>query len=205
MASSRDHHRRVDGVRVHARLVVVVQRHKRPVGHDARDAHAALIRSGDKILDSRGIEQLHIRHAQHLAQHGAGEQRRVPHDDEVALVLERHADLAQEGVGRLAHDHGGEQLAAQPRAAAGRHAGLDDGNAQVGAQRAQGVGGAEAAGARADDDDVRLGVGVQVREVAARHGAGDGALADGREGEGVPGAHHVIHGLGEALRLGGLG
>jgi hypothetical protein len=86
-------------------------------------------------------------------------------DDVVTLVLEGDTHLAQEHVGRLAHHHGAEELPAEPRAAAGGDAGLDYGDAQVGAESSQGVGRGEAAGAGADDDDVGFGVGVEVSEV----------------------------------------
>ena len=210
MASGGNNQRGVDGVGVHARLVIVVHRHQSPVGHHARDPHiaCALVRlAGDQVLDGRGIEQLHVRQQQHLGQDGAGEQGGVLNNHVVALVLKRHTEVGQEHVGRLAHHHGAEELSAEPGTSAGGDTGLDDGDLEVRAQLAQGVGTAEAAGAGADDDDVRLGVRVEVGKVAAGHGARDGALADGGEAEGVPVVvlHHVGEVLGQGAGSGDVG
>lgn len=143
----RDDDRRVDGVGVHAGLVIVVHRHERPVGHHARDTYATVLRAttSDQVLDARRVEELDVGEGEHLGQHRGGEERGVLDDDEVALVLEGDADLAQEHVGRLAHHHGGEELPAEPGAAAGRDARLDEGDAQVGPQRGEHVRRAQAA------------------------------------------------------------
>ncbi|KAJ3478004.1 hypothetical protein NLG97_g8692 [Lecanicillium saksenae] len=143
-----------------------------------------------------------------LGHDGRGEEGGVFDDDVVALVLVGDANLAEEGVGGLAHDHGGEELAAEPGAAAGADRGLDDGDLEVRALLAQDVGGGQAARAGADDDNVRLGVSVEVLEVAAGHGARDLRLADGREAEAVPLAEHVLDadaaGVGEARLADGV-
>ena len=189
-----DDERGVDGVGVHAGLVVVVHGDEGPVGHDTRDADALVRGARDEVLDAGGVEELDVGQLQHLGHDRRGKERGVLDDDVVALVLVRDANLAQKGVGRLAHDHGGEELAAEPSTTAGRDGGLNDGNLEVGPLLAEDVGGAEAAGAGADDDNVRLGVGVEVLEVAARHGARDLALADGGKLEAVPLANHVVNG-----------
>ncbi|GKT66055.1 hypothetical protein ColTof3_13394 [Colletotrichum tofieldiae] len=67
------------------------------------------------------------------------------------------------------------------------------------------VGRAEAAGSGADDDDVRLGVGVEVGEVSSRHGARDLALADGIEGEAVPLAEELVDLGRDGMLRSGLG
>lgn len=203
VAGGRDDERRVDGVGVHARLVVVVHRHQRPVGDDTSDAHTLLRRAGDEVLDAGGVEHLNVGQRQHLGHDGRSEEGGVLDDNVVALILVRDANLAEEGIGRLAHNHGREQLAAQPGAAAGGDGRLDDGNLEVRALLAQDVGGRQAARAGADNDNVRLGVLVQVLEVAAGHGPGDLRLADGRKLEAVPLAEHVFNvDLGVALGLG---
>jgi len=48
---------RVDGVGVHAGLVVVVHGHEGPVGDDAGDADAAVaVLAGDQVFDGGGVE-----------------------------------------------------------------------------------------------------------------------------------------------------
>lgn len=71
-------------------------------------------------------------------------------DDVVALVLERHVELLEEVVTGLAHDHRAHELAADPRAAAGSDAGLDDGDLEVGTLLGEDVGGRQAGRASAD-------------------------------------------------------
>ena len=141
MTSGGDDNRGVDGVGVHAALVVVVHRHQGPVGNDTgnTDPRTTFIRARDQVLHRSCVEHLDIIHGQHLGQDGARKQRGVLDHHVIALVVEGHADLAQEHVGRLAHHHGAEQLPAQPGAAAGRNAGLDEGDAEVGAEGAQRV------------------------------------------------------------------
>ena len=65
-------------------------------------------------------------HLQDLGENGGGEEGGVLDDDVVALVLVGHVQLVQEAVRGLAHHHGAEQLPAQPGAAAGGHALLDE-------------------------------------------------------------------------------
>jgi hypothetical protein len=149
------------------------------------------------IVAGNGTHELHIRELEHLAQHGAGEESGML-DSDIARVLAgiliRHADLPQESVGRLTHDHGGEELAAEPSATTGGYIGLDDGNLQVWTGLGQAVGGRETAAASADDDNVALGVLVKIVEVATGHLAGDLALADRPEAEVLPLARHLLDG-----------
>ena len=140
---------------------VVVHRDQRPIRNHASNAHCIRVlagrsRAGDQILNRRSVEQLDVGELEHLAQQRRREQRSVLDSDPVAVVLVRNAQLVEEQVRRLAHDHGAEELAAQPRAATGRNARFDDGDLKVWARGSERVGGAEAAGPGADDDDVGL-------------------------------------------------
>jgi len=170
MTSGGNDHRRVDGVGVHAALVVVVHRHEGPVGHDTGDAYTGLvlavfIRARDEVLDGGGVEELDVVHSEHAGQDGAREESGVLDDNVVTFVLEGHSDLAQEHVGGLPHHHSAEELPAQPRATSRADSGLDHRDAQVRPQLAQRVGRRQAARAGADDDDVGLGMGVKVGKV----------------------------------------
>lgn len=78
--------------------------------------------------------------------------------------------------------------------------GLDDGNLQVWTRLAEHVGSAKAAGASANDDDVTLGVGVKVLEVATGHGAGDLTLTNVVELEALPFVGKLLKNLVLALR-----
>lgn len=215
MARGTDDDGRIDGVGIHAALVVVVHRDERPVGHDARDADRAvrLVAARDQVLDRRGVEELHVRERDHLGEQRRREQRRVLDHHVGALVFEGDPELGEELVGRLAHDHRAEELAAEPGAAAcgggmfvskllkcrytpsssgwkvlrtRRDASLNDGDLKVGTGLGESVGRAQTTGAGADDDDVGLGVGVEVCEVATDHSTSDLGLADGLEAELLP-------------------
>ena len=98
----------------------------------------------------------------------------------LTLVLVLDLELVQQVVRRLAHDHGGEELPAKPRAAAGRDALLDDRHLDL-RVLGQLVRAREAGRPRADDDHVALGVVVEVFEVARRHRARHGRLFDRRK------------------------
>ncbi len=63
-----------------------------------------------------------------LGEDGGGEEGGVLDDDEVTLVLIGHLKLVQDGVCGLAHHHGAEELASQPRATAWGNPLLDDGH-----------------------------------------------------------------------------
>jgi hypothetical protein len=84
--------------------------------------------------DVRETHELNVRELKDLAQHGAGEEGSML-DGNIARVLAsiliRHPDFPQESVGRLTHDHGGEELTAEPSTATRGDIGLDDGNLQV--------------------------------------------------------------------------
>ena len=95
----------------------------------------------------------------------------------LARVVEGDADFFEEEVSRLAHDHGGEELAAQPGAAAWRDGLLDDGDVDGGVL-GELVGAGEPGGARADDDHVGVGVRDHVGHVAPRHFSGDDRFLD---------------------------
>jgi len=195
----------------------MVHADERPVGHDTGDARfAVLARAGDQVLHGGRVEELDVGEEQHLGQQGRGEERGVLDDDVVGVgrvLLVRDAQVVQEMLRGPAHDHGGEELAAEPGTTAfssqsesteilggcpptRSDIGLDDGDLQVRTRLGQHVGGAETAGAGADDDDVALGVLVQVVEVAAGHGARDLALADRGEPEVIPLAGELVQQLG---------
>ena len=89
-------------------------------------------------------------------------------DDHVALVLVRDVELVEEEVRRLADAHRAHELAADPRAAAGSDAGLDDRDLEVGAGLGEDVGGRETGRAGADCE--REGEGGQSREGGRRPG-----------------------------------
>lgn len=101
VSSGADDKRCIDGVGVHAGLVVVVHRHQGPVSDHTCDAHitrSANVTTSDEILDGGGVEELDVGELQHLGQNGRGEQGCVLHDDKVAFVLEGDANLGQEGI-----------------------------------------------------------------------------------------------------------
>ena len=106
------------------------------------------------------------------------------YDNVVFLLVVCYAELVEEAVGRFANHHGGEELPAEPRAAAGADGLFDYGDTD-GRVLAELVGAGEAGGARADDDDVGVGVGDHVGHVAARHLACDDGFFDGLELEGL--------------------
>lgn len=59
----------VDGVGVHARLIIVVHADEGPVGDNACNADGAVIQgSGDEVLDGGGIEELNVGKLEDLGQ-----------------------------------------------------------------------------------------------------------------------------------------
>mmetsp|Transcript_10051 Transcript_10051/g.30314 ORF Transcript_10051/g.30314 Transcript_10051/m.30314 type:complete len:228 (+) Transcript_10051:293-976(+) len=143
VAAARDNHAGLDHIGVHARLCAMVQRHQRPVGHNAGNTLAAshgCIRTHNQVLSSRGIEQLDVRHRQHLGHQRRCHQRSMLHHHIITIILIRHLQLVQQLMRRLADDHSGEELAAQPGAAAGRDALLNQGNLGVRTQLAKLIG-----------------------------------------------------------------
>jgi hypothetical protein len=120
----------------------------------------------------------------------------VLHNDEVSFILERNSEVSQESISRLAHNHGAEELTTKPSSTSRRDGSLNDGDLEIGTSLAKHVSSAETAGSGTDDDNVRLGVRVQVLEVATSHGTGDLGLADGSEREALlPFVGHVLEGL----------
>lgn len=103
-------------------------------------------------------------------------------------------------MGGLADDHGGEELAAEPGAAARADGLFDDGDSDRGVL-GELVGAGEACGAGADDDDVGVGVGDHVGHVSAGHFAGDDGFLDGIEAEGA----EVVRGGDGEVGVVGLG
>jgi len=68
----------------------------------------------------------------------------------------------------------------------GSDARFDDGDFEVWAGFGESVRRREPAGSGTDNHHIRFRVLVQIFKVAPRHGAGDGGLPDGGEGEGFP-------------------
>ena len=65
MTGGRDNERAIDRVRIHARLVVVVHGHEGPVCDHSSNADVALaVGASDEVLNTRGVEQLHVRELQ---------------------------------------------------------------------------------------------------------------------------------------------
>lgn len=79
MASSGDDDRGVDGVGVHAGLVIVVHSHEGPVGDNTGDLDGGGVGSvtgiaGDEVLDAGSVEELDVRELKDLGEKGGGEQ-----------------------------------------------------------------------------------------------------------------------------------
>jgi hypothetical protein len=173
-----------------------MHRDKSPVGDNTSNANALIRRSSDEILNASGVEKLDVGHLENLGHDGGGEESSVLDNHVVTLVLVGNTDLAEESISGLAHDHGGEELTSEPSTTTRRHGSLDDGDLEIGTLLAQDVSSAKTAGSCADDDNVGLGVGVEVLEVATSHSARDLALADGGELEVIPVTEHLLNGLG---------
>lgn len=88
------------------------------------------------------------------------------HNYVVAFIFVRHAKVIEEGIGRLTHDHGAEELTTKPGSTARRDTCLDDGDFEVGTLLRKLVSSAQTARAGTNDDDVGLGIGVEVGKVA---------------------------------------
>ena len=69
-------------------------------------------------------------HLEDLGQDGGGEEGGMLDDNKISLVLIGHAQLIEQGMRGLAHNHGTEELATQPGAPARRHALLNNGHLQ---------------------------------------------------------------------------
>ena len=81
----------------------------------------------------------------------------------------------------LAEHHGGEQLATQPCTTPGRHALLDEGDLELGSNLRKLVRTRKRCAAGTHDDYIRLGVDVEILEVARGHRTAHGGLADRHE------------------------
>lgn len=123
MARSADHERSVDGVGVHAGLVVVMHRDQRPVCDYTGDAdilNTVCAGAGDQVLDSGGVEEFNVGEGENLGEEGGCEQGGVLDDDVVGVArvfFVGDAEVAEEDVCGFAHDHGREKLATEPGAA----------------------------------------------------------------------------------------
>ena len=105
MTSRRDHDGGGDRVGIHARLRVVVERDKGPVGDDSRDTLVALeVGADDEIFDCSRVHHHDIRKGQDLGQDSRREERGMLDDHKAALVFIRDADFPEECVRRLTDD-----------------------------------------------------------------------------------------------------
>ena len=105
MARGRDDDGSSDGVRVHARLRVVIQSHQSPVSDHASHALQPFeISMDNKVFYRSRIEQDDVRHGKHFGQERGSEQRGVLDDDKCSFVLVRNAKLPEERICRFADD-----------------------------------------------------------------------------------------------------
>jgi hypothetical protein len=119
------------------------------------------------------------------------------HNNEVSLILEWDTEVDQECISRLTHNHSAEELSTEPCSTTWRDGGFNDGDLEIRTSLAEHVGSAQTAGSGTDDDDIRLGVSVEVLEIATSHGAGDLRFADGSKCEALlPFVGHFFEGLG---------
>ena len=214
----------VDGVGIHARLIVVVHSNEGPVRDDTGNADVTVGHlAGDEILNGGGVEELDVGKGEDFGQRGGSEEGlgfhivsrmstsmdlretstySMLHNDEIPLVLERNPQIVEKSLGRLPHDHGTEELATEPSPAAGRHGSLDDGNLEVGTCLCKHVSCAQTTRSGTNDHDVGFGVVVEVLEITTGHGTRDLRLANRREFEAlVPVVCHVGQGLGLGLSI----
>lgn len=107
----------IDGVGVHAGVVVMVESDESPVHDNTSQADLVAVRTSDQVFNAGGVEELDVREGQDLGEKGGGEQGGVLNNHEVGVVgfiLEGNAELGEECIGGTAEDHGGEELATQP-------------------------------------------------------------------------------------------
>lgn len=196
----------------------MVHGYQSPVGDYASNANSVGVfaggsRAGDQVFDCSGVEELDVGELEHLAQKSRREQSRVLDGDPLAVVLVRDANLVEEQVGGLAHDHGAEELAAEPCTSTRSNTGLDDGDLEVRALGRKHESSGKTAGSGSNNNDVRLGVGVEVFEVATgcvfvslarnatlmesfrTHGPGHLTLTDGGKRKVVPVIREISHSL----------
>ena len=118
------------------------------------------------------------------------------HDNKVTFIIERNAEISQKRISRLAHDHGTEKLASEPSSTSRGDRSLNDSNLEIRASFSEHVGSAETTGASTDDDNVRLGVSVEVLKVASGHCTRDLGLANWSKTETlIPLVGHVFESL----------
>ena len=136
-----------------------------------------------------------------------------------AAVFVGDSKVVEEALSRFAHYHRAEELTTEPGAATyvttkpqvsceelekgiwrtRRDRSLNNSNLEIWTRFAKHVGSAQAARSSAHNYNVALSVRVQILEVATSHGAGDLALADGCELEGLPFFGQVFEELGLAI------
>jgi len=78
---------------------------------------------------------------------------------------------------------------------------FNDGDLEIRTGFPKHISSAQTTGAGANNDDVTLGISVEVLEVATSHGTRDLALTDGIEGKNVPFLGKVVKELGFASKL----
>lgn len=79
VTGGRDDKRCIDGVRVHAGLVVVMHGDKGPVGHHTSNADSGRVGrswggTGDEVLDGSGVEELDVGEGENLGKEGGCEE-----------------------------------------------------------------------------------------------------------------------------------
>ena len=118
MPGRRYNERRIDGVGIHAALVVVMHAHERPIGDHAGDANTSLPTiiewASNEIFDSRGVEELDVRELENLGEERRCEESGVFDDDIIVFLFVGNAKISEKGVGGFAHDHCGEELTTEP-------------------------------------------------------------------------------------------
>ena len=118
------------------------------------------------------------------------------HDHEIALIIIGDPELVQERISGLAHNHGAEELASKPSSTPWSNTRLNDRYLQIGASLAKHICRTETTRPSANDDDIGLGIGVEVIEVTAGHSTGYLRLADRSKLEAlVPLVGHFSKGL----------
>ena len=107
MATAANDKRGVDGVGIHAGLGAMVEGDESPVGDNTGNAECAIgLGTGDKVFNTGGVEELDVGEGEDFGHEGGGEEGGVLDDNEVAFVVVRDANVAEEGVGGFAHYHG---------------------------------------------------------------------------------------------------
>mmetsp|Transcript_74254 Transcript_74254/g.212837 ORF Transcript_74254/g.212837 Transcript_74254/m.212837 type:complete len:376 (+) Transcript_74254:113-1240(+) len=171
---------RLDDLRVHAGLRVVVLRDQGPICDHAADTDTCVRLTHEEVLDCHGIEELRVWSDERSTDDRAHEESGMLAHDIVALVIVGDVQLIEQRVPRLAHDHRAEELSADPATATRRHTLLDDGHFHIRVLR-QFVCARETCRACTNDDDICLGMIHHVGEVPCRHLAADDRLPDGQE------------------------